>query len=204
LIPQQIFAEDHLAAKVGSVEDDESGHLVRQTQQTLQLNVPFLDASMQAAIDKHQLKPVDSIQWTNRQGLFDAGRLPLLREGLEAWFERDHVKALHVIIPQIENAVRHMVGQVGKPTTKPAGTVPGVSVAINMGDILFNAATVAALGPLGPDLALYMKAVYADPRGMNLRNQFAHGLLDANEIHEGVVLWLIHTLLLIGTWNKPD
>jgi hypothetical protein len=61
-----------------------------------------------------------------------------------------------------------MVDQVGKPTTKPAGTVPGVSVAINMGDILFNAGTVAALGPLGLDFALYMKAIYVDPRGMNL------------------------------------
>ncbi len=40
-------------------------------------------------------------------------------------------------------------------------------------------------------------------RGMQLRNQFAHGLLDTDEIHEGFVLWLIHTLLVIGAWKKP-
>jgi hypothetical protein len=54
MIPHQIFAEDHVAAKVGSVEDDESGRLLRQTQQTLQFNLPFLHACMQASIQKHQ------------------------------------------------------------------------------------------------------------------------------------------------------
>jgi Domain of unknown function (DUF4209) len=202
MLPQQIFAEDHVAAKVGSVEDDETGRLLRQTMQTLQINTVFLVACMRAAIKKHELKPHDFAQWINRQGLIESGKVALLEEGLEAWFHQDHVKALHVLIPQIENALRRMVEQVGRPTTKPAGTVPGVSVSINMGDILFNAGTVAALGPQGPDFALYMKAIYADPRGMNLRNQFAHGLLDADEIHEGSVLWLIHTLLVIGAWAK--
>jgi lysyl-tRNA synthetase class 1 len=203
MLPQQIFAEDHVAAKVGSVEDDESGRLLRQTVRTLQINLAFLHACMHAAIDRHELKPHDFAQWANRQGLIEGGKVALLEDGLQAWFDQDYVKALHVLIPQIENALRRMVDQVGKPTTKPAGTVPGVSVAINMGDILFNAGTVAALGPLGPDFALYMKAIYADPRGMNLRNQFAHGLLDAEEIHEGSVLWLVHTLLVVGAWRKP-
>lgn len=203
MISQEILAEDHVAAKVGSVEDDESGRLLRQTQQTLQLNLPLLHACIQASIEKHQLKPIDFTRWINREGLFNEGRLELLEEGLKAWFEKDEVKALHVLIPQIENALRRMVDQIGKPTTKPAGTVPGVSVSINMGDILFNVDTVTALGPLGPDFALYMKVIYADPRGMNLRNQFAHGLLDMNEIHAGTVLLLIHTLLVIGAWKKP-
>ena len=204
MVPLQIFAEDHVAAKVGAVGEDVSGRLIQHTQQNLQFKLPFLIACMNAAIDKHRLEPDDFVRWTNRESLFEGSKLGLLTEGVTAWFEKDHVKALHVLIPQIEHALRRMVAQVGKPTTKPAGTVPGVSVAINMGDILFNATTVAALGPLGPDLALYMKSIYADPRGLNLRNQFAHGLLDTDEIHAGVVLWLIHTLLVIGTWRKPD
>ncbi|MCE4557372.1 DUF4209 domain-containing protein [Roseateles cellulosilyticus] len=97
-----------------------------------------------------------------------------------------------------------MVDLVGRPTTKPAGTVPGVSVSINMGDILFNPDLVASLGPFGPRLALYLKVVFADPRGMNLRNEFAHGLMDEDEVNEGAVLWVIHSLLVIALWQKPD
>lgn len=204
MLSQQVFADDHVAAKVGSVEDDPSGRLLRHVMQALQLHVPFLHACLSAAREKHALTPDHLIPWVNRQGLFGAGKLPLLASGLQAWLDGDSIKALHVLIPQIENGLRRMVEMTGRPVTKPAGTVPSVSVSINMGDILFNVATVAALGPKGEDFALYMKALYADPRGLNLRNQFAHGLLDADEIHDGHVLWLIHTLILIGAWDPAD
>ena len=49
-----------------------------------------------------------------------------------------------------------------------------------------------------------MKVIYADPRGMNLRNEFAHGLLNANDINEGALVWVIHSLLVIGLWQKPE
>ena len=204
MLPQQLFADDHVAGKVGSVDDDASGRLLRQTLQWLQFHLPWLRACVYAATEKHDLTPNAFVAWANRQGLFDAGKVPLLTAGFQAWFDKDNVKALHILIPQIEAALRNMVDRVGKPVTKAAGTVPGVSVAINMSDILFNSATIAALGPMGSNLALYMKAIYADPRGMNIRNQFAHGLLDADEIHEGIVLWIVHTLLVVGTWQKLD
>lgn len=204
MISHQIMGDDRVAARIGSVDDDLSGRVLQHTLRLMQIELAVLHASLHSAVEKHELTPEDLVAWANRRGLFDAAKIPLLFAGIQAWFNRDFFKALHVIIPQIEGAMRKMVDVVGKPTTKAAGTVPGVSVSINMGDVLFNPAIIAALGPMGAHLALYMKVIYADPRGMNLRNEFAHGLLNANDINEGALVWVIHSLLVIGLWQKPE
>jgi len=204
MLTQEIVAGDRVAARIGSVDEDPSGRIIVQTALTLRFELPMLHTAIHAAIERHGFSPDHLVGWANRKGLFDEAKLPLLFAGVQAWFNRDFFKTLHLIIPQIESALRKMVETIGRPTTKPAGTVPGVSVSINMGDIVFNPTTIAALGHLGPRLALYMKTVYADPRGMNLRNEFAHGLLDADELNEWTALWVIHSLLVVALWQKPD
>jgi hypothetical protein len=37
---------------------------------------------------------------------------------------------------------------------------------------------------------------------MNLRNRFAHGLLDADAMNASVMPWIVHTMLVIGGWEK--
>jgi lysyl-tRNA synthetase class 1 len=82
--------------------------------------------------------------------------------------------------------------------TKPYASVPGVSVAIRVGDILY---VDDIRGALGPELTLHFQTLYADPRGFNLRNKVAHGLLDADEIDAGLASRVIHTLLIFGIWE---
>jgi hypothetical protein len=47
-----------------------------------------------------------------------------------------------------------------------------------MGDILNSREITEALGP---DLTLHFLALYADPRGCNLRNNVAHGLIKPDD-----------------------
>jgi lysyl-tRNA synthetase class 1 len=91
-------------------------------------------------------------------------------EGVTAWYDQDFVKAAHVLVPQIEVGLRAIVSQIGKPVTKPHPTIQGVSVAIGMGDMLY---TKDVRDALGDDLTIHFLALYADPRGFNLRNDLA-------------------------------
>ncbi len=72
-------------------------------------------------------------------------------------------------------------------------------MALTMGDILYSDELREALGP---DLTLYFLALYADPRGKNLRNQVAHGLIKSIEVSDHLVRLLIHTLLVFGVWKE--
>ena len=196
-ITQMIMADDRVAAIVGSVEDDPFGRLFQQAKFTFSFSHIWLREALNLAIEVHNMAPEHFAGWANRHGLFDD--MGLLVQGVRAAFDDDHVKAIHVLVPQLEHAIRSIAGQLGKPVTKAHPTVKGASVAISLGDILYADEITQQLGP---DLTLYFLALYADPRGLNLRNEVAHGLLGMGAMHGHLTRLLIHTLLVLGIWKE--
>lgn len=196
-INQSIMAENHVAAKVGSVADDPFGRLIQQSAQNMSLSDLWLIQALDRAIEVHGITPRHIATWAARTKLFDD--LTLIIEGVVAWYDQDFVKAVHVLVPQIEVALRSIMSKLGKPITKPHPTIPGVGVAIGMGDILYSKEIRAALGD---DLILHFLTLYADPRGFNIRNDLAHGLLRADRIHFPLASRVIHTLLVLGIWSE--
>ena len=197
LMPQDIMADDHVVAKVGSVEDDPLGRLLQQTKMGFGLSNIWLERALSKLFEIHKVNPEHFVSWANRLGIFED--VTFLLEGVRAWFDGDLVKALHLLVPQAESGLRGIVGQLGKPVTKDHPVVAGASVALTMGDILYSEELTEALGP---DLTLYYRALYADPRGINLRNRVAHGLIKPGEINEHLLRLLIHTLLVFGVWKE--
>lgn len=189
-----IMADDHVVAIVGSVEEDPIGHLVRQASMVFTLSDIWMYQAFKRLRERHQLLPEHFAGWANRQELF-GDDLRLLLHGIRAWFDDDYVKTVHVLVPQIEKALRKVVDQIGKPTTKAHKRVKGASVVVNMGDILSDEEVKATLGA---DVTLYLNALYCDPRAYNLRNEMAHGLLDADELNLSIANWVMHTLLVFG------
>ncbi|RWK68272.1 DUF4209 domain-containing protein [Mesorhizobium sp.] len=196
-IKQTILADDHVAAVIGSVGEDKLGRLLQQMKFSFGFSALWLLETFNRMLEKHDVLPEHIASWANRHCLFDD--LSLLLDGVRAWLAGDLVKAVHVLVPQIEHALRSIVAQLGRPVTKAHPKVPGVSVAIGMGDILYSDEIAEALGP---DLTLYFLALYADPRGLNLRNEVAHGLLGPAEISDHLGRLLIHTLLVLGVWKE--
>ena len=197
ILTQTILAEDHVAAKLGSVAEDPNGRVIAQAKISFVFDSLWLHQALIAAVDRNALAPHDIVAWTNRLALFDD--ISFLLEGVADWYEGDAVKTLHVLVPQIEAGLRSIVGKLGKPVTKPHGTLKGVDVSINMGDILNSKDVTEALGP---DITLHFLALYADPRGRNLRNNLAHGLITRRAASRDVTNWLIHSLLIFGIWDK--
>src|SRR5262245_42982739 len=66
------------------------------------------------------------------------------------------------------------------------------------GSPLFPYATLFRSEALGPDITLHFLALYADPRGRNLRNNLAHGLITRQAASRDATNWLIHSLQGVG------
>lgn len=196
-ITQTIMADNRVAAKIGSVQDDPFGRLVHQANFAFQFVRPWLAQSFQRLFEKHEVVPEHFAGWANRHGLFED--MSLLVEGIRAWERNDQVKAAHVLIPQIEHALRMIADGLGLPITKAHPKIPETSVAIGLGDILNNERVVEALGA---DATLHFQALYADPRGMNLRNEIAHGLMDAHRFYWHLGNLIVHSLLILGLWKE--
>jgi lysyl-tRNA synthetase class 1 len=196
-ISQKIMSDDRVTAVIGSVDEDPFGRLFEQAKFNYGSSYVWLLQAFQRLVEKHEALPEHFVGWANRYAIFDD--TGLLLEGVRAWFTGDYVKTVHVLVPQIERAVRNIAGQLGKPVTKAHPKVKGASVAINMGDILYSDDITEKLGA---DLILYLLSVYADPRGLNLRNELAHGQLELTAMTDHTARLLIHTLLVLGLWKE--
>ena len=197
ILGRSTLADDHVSAVIGSTDDDRHGRAISQAAQNFSFSSVWLRQSLFKAIEKHDWTPEHFAAWTNRLQLFD--ETTCLVHGFSAWYEGDLVKAIHVLVPQVELGLRRIVEKLGKATTKGDPMRPGVSLAIGMGDILYNSEITESLGP---DLTLHFLALCADSRGVNLRNRVAHGLLKSDEMHLGITLWLIQSLLVFGIWDQ--
>jgi lysyl-tRNA synthetase class 1 len=196
-ITQTIMADDHVAGIIGSVQDDPFGRLFQQAKFSFSFSGLWLHHAIERLFEKHDVQPEHFAGWANRNGLYED--MGLLLDGVRAYFTGDYVKAVHLLVPQVEHGLRSIAGQLRKPVTKAHPTVQGASVSINMGDILYSKEIAEALGP---DLTLHFLALYADPRGLNLRNELAHGLMERGAIHGHVARLVLHTLLVLGLWKE--
>lgn len=132
--------------------------------------------------------------------IFPNDRKSVVTKGLLAGFEYDFITALHLLTPQIENMVRY---QLRLANVKTSGidkdgieTENGLSTLVKCPEFeqIF-----------GKNLSFEIKALMCDSFGLNLRNNVAHGLLDANEMQSHYVIylwWFCLRLVYIDFWNS--
>ncbi|MES2178037.1 MAG: prolipoprotein diacylglyceryl transferase family protein [Gemmatimonadota bacterium] len=134
----------------------------------------------------------------------DDGTKLLLRAGIERYLAEDHISAVHILVPRVEDLLRQQLNAWGVETTTfqaPSGTETTRTDDATFGGLLRRTAadgtTVEAL--LGTRLFRYVEAIYQSPSGLNLRNTVAHGLARPGTCvgtTSGIVL---HTLFALAS-----
>ena len=196
ILHMQVMEDDHVAAVIGSVDDDLEGRVMQDAGRRLTFDQFWLDRAFERLDEVHHLDPNDFVGWANRLDAFPDGGL--LRAGVVAWQQGDWVKAMHVIVPQIEVGLRNILRGVGGAIVKPHPQGGGREVLLNFGELL-NAERLR--DALGADLLLYFRAVYSDPRAWNLRNAVAHGLAGLGRANYATCNMLMHSVLVLGCWR---
>jgi hypothetical protein len=109
------------------------------------------------------------------------------------------VKAVHVVVPQVELILRNFAGRLGIPIRKTGRQ--GVTDAKNMNDLF---ADPRIKETLTENLWRYLAVVYADRRGLNIRNDMAHGLIPRAAFARRMGDLVFHTLLALSLMRAPD
>lgn len=201
LIPIRIVDSAGLpTAKIGSLDEDAEGRLQQQLGQSIGFYQPFLVLTL-SKLREHYTPSVDDIlEFLCKAPLFVNHRAGLLREGLTAYVEEDFVKAIHILVPQVERILRDFLVCLGIPTWKPVARNPGVTDLKSMNNILSDARVREALTE---NLWRYLTVVYIERRGgLNLRNNIAHGLLPPEGFNRGTADCVFHTLLALGLMRE--
>ena len=188
-------------AQVGSDEDGSEGRLFQQLVQTIGFYQPFLSYVIEAVMAEFQPSVDDILAVMYQSPLFLESRRSILRDGLSAYMSKDHVKAIHVLVPQIEEMLRTLLALMGIPPQKSVPRHPGITDVKNMNDALGDPRVQAVLTE---NVWMYLTVLYIDRRGMNLRNDLAHGLVSVRAFNQSVADRVFHSLLVLSLLRKKE
>ena len=148
---------------------------------------------------EHRLRETDFIVLARQSPLVPIGRELLFGKALFAGYDQDFITALHLLVPQIEHAVRFRLKQVGVKTTTLDSN--GIETENGLSALMDLQETEQIFGE---NLSFEIKALFCDSSGPNLRNNLAHGLLDdwASQSAPVIYAWWFGLKLVFNTfWN---
>lgn len=124
---------------------------------------------------------------------------PIIKTGLKAFFEKNYVVAIHLLIPQIENSLRNLSQLIGSPIYKPHRQ--GGLLLKNFEELIRDEKIKEILGE---DIVLYLRVLFTDQRGWNVRNIVCHGMAPLSAFDQPVADRIFHTLLLLSLIQKQE
>ena len=156
----------------------------------------FLECIFEVLIKEREIKAEDFFSFLRGWSMLDDKNAALLEVGIERFFARDYVSALHILVPQLESCVRRMFAKAGYPTTS-----------IKKGITQHEQTFTEFLGrddvknELGPNFHKYCRWFLVDQTGLNLRNDIAHGLIRIEKCNETNVQTVLHLLLMLTRYR---
>jgi len=194
LMPQSI--QDHKGrpiAKIGPLHEDLDGHVVLHMSRNMSFETIFLRLVLERLQRKFNLSPKDMSDFLYNSPLFEADRIPIIDAGLRAFLEGNHIVTAHLLIPQIEDALRNLVEMVGGAIYKPNRS-GGLSLK-TLDEVLRDDIITHVLGE---NTAFYLRVLLTDQRGWNIRNTVCHGMAPAGYFTADISDRILHVLILLG------
>lgn len=186
-------------AQIGSLEEDIDGHVVRHTGQNMVFSAFFLRKVIEGLKAKYKLSAKKILDHIYISPIFEVGKRSIIEAGLKAYFKKDYLVAVHLLIPQIEDAVRNLVEFTGGVIYKK-GRSGGLFLK-TFDEILHDEIVIQSLGE---NAVLYLRILFTDQRGWNLRNSVCHGISPADSFNSTIADRVFHTLLLLGQLRQTD
>ena len=106
--------------------------------------------------------------------VWDEARRGILEIGIGAYLRRDHITATHVLVPQVEAAVRRLLELLGRPVYEPNRKTGGISLR-QLGSLLRDPSLEQGLGPK----LVYLRTLLIDPRDGTSATIYATGCRSA-------------------------
>lgn len=201
LIPMKMVDSDGRSlASVGSLGDDLEGRMIHHISQSIQLSAFFLRETMEGFKRKFRLTAELLLEYLEGSPLLCESRKEVLRAGIDAYLKNQPLIAIHLLLPQIEAAVRTLVQGVG-----------GVILRLNkfggqdlrtLDDLLHDPIMPRVFG--GDDVPLYLRILLTDRRGINLRNNVCHGISHAEMFVQPVADMVMHAVLVLSLVRKSS
>ena len=159
--------------------------------------------AFQALIAEHRLTEGIMVSLCRNSHAIPIGREQLWAKGLYYGFEQDFIISIHLLIPQLEHFVRSIMKQHGLKTTTLDSR--GIETENGLSTLLDNSEIDKYLGA---DFTFELRALLAHSIGPNLRNEVAHGLLEADAAMSAysIYFWWLCLRIVVNSipWTQTE
>ncbi|NUN06647.1 MAG: DUF4209 domain-containing protein [Bdellovibrio sp.] len=198
-------------ALAGELEDKEAGilaQLIIETGRQQELLGRSLIESARLALQEKYLVDSTIFECLLAQNPFvPEGREGLYLKGLKAGLYGDFYTSIHILIPQVENSLRHYLEESGMLVTRLESDLTQREHDLNR--LLYEE---VAKGIFGEDMVFALRVLLVEQLGGNYRNRLAHGLLGDDHFYGGWCnyLWAMTIRMLwlgrlVGEkWRKQE
>lgn len=186
-------AEGRPLAKIGSVEADLEGRVIHQMTKHLDFDRPWLHMALADLFEQRHIGVDDLVKYIFQSPCFSPSRSAMITAGLTAYLSNEHVVTAHVLVPQIEAALREIARGLGGGLYKQ-GRHGGLQLR-NLDELLRLDTVVETLDER---VVRYLQVLFTDPRGWNLRNSVCHGLMTAQNFGPAITDRILHAMLVLA------
>lgn len=154
--------------------------------------------ALMGLLGEHVVEEADMLMLLEGSILIPGDRAGLFAMGLVAGFRRDMVSAMHLLVPQLEHALRLLLKQAGVITASIDSD--GIQSDWPLGRLL---ATGEMRDVLPETLIFELRSLLVHKGGSNIRNRLCHGLLAPEDFATSSVLYLWWLLLKVALHGTP-
>jgi hypothetical protein len=141
----------------------------------------------------------------------DKGTMAMIQQGCDRLIVGDFISATHILIPRLEDVMRQLLRSLGVDTTefrRDVGDGTSRTDDATLGSLMRKSLPDgrSVKDYLGADLWNHLDSVLNSQTGLNLRNEFAHGLArpeHCSPANAGIVLSLLYQLAAVGQGFRP-
>jgi hypothetical protein len=144
--------------------------------------------------DEHDIREEDMSVIAQQSWFVPPSREPFFAKGLAAGFNGDLITAVHVLVPQIEGAIRWHLKRHGVNTVRQ--NRDGYDEERDLNQLLALPETKTLLGE---SLHFALTALLTSRFGYNLRNNLAHALLEPRDCYSTISLFFFAVVVMICT-----
>jgi hypothetical protein len=178
-----------------SVDNDEKSITSSQTTIGLNLKIQLSDQYIANSVKELEkdgkISAQDFVDLLSEYGI-EGSSLELIRYGIRRHFAEDYISSIHILIPQVEATLRHVLRNKGSNFLKTKGK--DTLMYKELGGLLSEDTREL----LTEDFRKYLEVKFTDQKGMNLRNEVSHAIMEYEEFDYVNSLSTIVAIMLIA------
>lgn len=196
-----IDSSGNTISRVGVGPDAEHQKLYFFMYESMRFTAPLMHLHITKMKEQGKMTTESMMDLIKDSELISEDHKEIVRRGFDAYMAEDYLVCCHLLIPQLETAIRRLFALNGAGIMRAKKNPEEGNEYISLDSLLGRDEAVEYMGK---DVANYFRNVLTDQYGWNIRNLVSHGLLAFDNFNYGMADRVVHAFLLLGCFKKKE